>query len=80
MVLEACIIGIPDERLGEQVASAVHLKAGGELSQEDIQKFLAGKIAAFKIPFEVRFFKDPLPKIASGKFDKPALREIFSND
>ena len=79
-VLEACIIGIPDERLGELVASAVHLKPGVELSQDDIQEFLAGKIAAFKIPYEVRFFKDPLPKIASGKFDKPSLRKIFAND
>ncbi len=79
-VLEACIIGVPDERLGEQVASAIYLKPGVELTQENIQDFLHGKIAKFKIPFEIRFYKEPLPKIASGKFDKPKLRKIFADN
>lgn len=79
-VLEACIIGVPDERLGEQVAAAIYLKPGLELNPEDIQNFLDGKIAKFKIPFEIRFYKDPLPKIASGKFDKPQLRKLFAEN
>lgn len=79
-VLEACIIGVPDERLGEQVAAAIYLKPGIELNPEDIQNFLDGKIAKFKIPFEIRFYKDPLPKIASGKFDKPQLRKLFAEN
>jgi len=79
-VLEACIIGIPDERLGEQVAAAIHLKPGVEKLPKDIQEFLDGKIAKFKIPFEIRFYTDPLPKIASGKFDKPQLRKLFAGN
>ena len=79
-VLEACIIGVPDERLGEQVGSAIHLKIGVELTPEDIQQFLHGKIAKFKIPFDIRFYKEPLPKIASGKFDKPQLRKLFAEN
>ena len=79
-VLEVCVIGIPDERLGEQVGAAIHLKPEIQLQPEDIQIFLDGKLAKFKIPVDIRFYQDPLPKIASGKFDKPQLREIFNQD
>ena len=78
-VLEASVFGIPDERLGEILCTSIYLKKGSKVSEEDIRKFLSDKLAAFKIPAVIDFSEKPLPKLASGKFDKPTLREVFQN-
>ena len=79
-VLEASVFGIPDERLGEILCSAVVLREGSNLNKDDLVKFLSDKLAAFKIPALIKFMDSNLPLVASGKFDKPALREIFSQE
>ena len=76
-VLEASVFGIPDERLGEILCSSICLREGSKLSAESLNEFLSDKLAAFKIPVKIKFTYNPLPKIASGKFDKPSLREQF---
>ena len=78
-VLEACVFGIPDERLGEVLCSAIYLRNESNASEDSIRDFLSTKLAAFKIPSVIEFVLEPLPKLASGKFDKPTLREIFEN-
>ena len=70
-VLEASVFGIPDERLGEILCSSICLREGSKLSVESLNEFLSDKLAAFKIPVKIKFTYNPLPKIASGKFDKP---------
>lgn len=77
-VAEAAVFGVPDERLGEAVACAVVLRAGETLDAEGLRTFLAGHIAAFKIPAHVRFHDEPLPRIASGKIFKRELKADFS--
>ena len=47
---------------------------------KNLVKFLSDKLAAFKIPALVKFMDSNLPLVASGKFDKPALREIFTQE
>jgi long-chain acyl-CoA synthetase len=79
-VLEACVFGIPDERLGEVLCTSIYLKPGTQMSADDLRSFLADKLAAFKIPLIIEFSKQTLPKIASGKFDKPALRKLFTEN
>jgi long-chain acyl-CoA synthetase len=79
-VLEACVFGIPDERLGEILCAAIFRRESSNLSAEDLQSFLSTKLAAFKIPVNIKFFEDNLPKVGSGKFDKPALRELFISE
>ena len=79
-VLEASVFGIPDERLGEILCSAVVLREGSNLNKDDLVKFLSDKLAAFKIPALIKFMDSNLPLVASGKFDKPALREIFTQE
>ena len=79
-VLEVCVFGIPDERLGEVLCTSIYLKPGSEMSADDLRSFLADKLAAFKIPLIIEFSKQTLPKIASGKFDKPALRKLFTEN
>ena len=76
-VLEASVFGIPDERLGEILCSSICLREGSKLSVESLNEFLSDKLAAFKIPVKIKFTYNPLPKIASGKFDKPTMRQNF---
>ena len=76
-VLEACAFGIPDERLGEILCAAIYLRENSKLSIDELQSFLSTKLAAFKIPATIKFYEDNLPRVGSGKFDKPRLREQF---
>ena len=76
-ILEACVFGIPDERLGEILCAAIYLRKESKLSIDELQLFLSTKLAAFKIPFNIKFYENNLPRVGSGKFDKPNLREQF---
>jgi long-chain acyl-CoA synthetase len=72
---EAAVFGIPDERLGEEVAVAIHLVDGATLTADELREFLKTKIAAFMIPSRVVFVDDPLPRNPAGKFLKRELRQ-----
>ena len=73
-VLEASVFGVPDERLGEILATNVCIRDERELNETDLNSFLATKLANFKIPAHVWIQKDKLPRIASGKIAKKDLR------
>jgi len=73
VVLEASVYGVPDERLGEEVGATIHVR--GALSETELREFLASRLAAFEIPRYLHFSDEPLPRIASGKIFKRALRE-----
>jgi long-chain acyl-CoA synthetase len=74
-VHEAAVFGVPDERLGEEVAVAIHLNDGAALTVGELRQFLAQHIATFMIPTKVLFFDDPLPRNPAGKFLKRELRD-----
>lgn len=74
-VVEAAVFGVPDERLGEDVAAAVVLANGSGLDTAGLQAFLVERIARFKIPSTVWFRDEQLPRNANGKFVKRTLRE-----
>ena len=76
-ILEAVAFGIPDERLGEVLCAAIFLRQDSSLSSEDLQIFLSSRLASFKVPLNIKFLETNLPKVGSGKFDKPALRKQF---
>ena len=76
-ILEACVFGVPDERLGEILCAAIYLRENSKLSIDELQSFLSTKLAAFKIPVNIKFYENNLPRVGSGKFDKPNLREQF---
>ena len=76
-VQEAAVFGIPEERLGETLCVAICLKPSMELSEQELKDFLQDKLAAFKIPSLMQIAYEELPRVASGKFSKTQLRDIF---
>ena len=79
-ILEAAVIGIPDERLGERVGVAVLLRDGATLDDEALVAFLKPHLAAFKIPERIWRMDGPLPRGGTGKIDKPGLRKLLLTD
>ncbi len=74
-VNEVAVHGLPDDRLGEIVCATVYLKQDSETTEEEIKAHVESKLAAFKVPTHVLFVTEPLPRIASGKFDKLGLQK-----
>ena len=72
---EVTVFGVPDARLGEEVAAAIYLKEAGSIDAELLRVFLRDKIAKHKIPQYLWFLEYPLPRNASGKFLKRELQE-----
>ena len=84
-VVEAIVFGVPDERLGEEVAAVVVLKSNSSIDAQLLKDFLKEWLADFQIPRYLYFQTEPLLRIASGKFDKRNMRErilktYFSNN
>ncbi|WP_374612202.1 class I adenylate-forming enzyme family protein [Sphingorhabdus sp.] len=77
-VAECSVFGVPDDRLGEEVAAAVFLKAGETLDADALRKEMAKHIAKHKLPRFVWFVDEPLPRNASGKFLRRELRDTFA--
>ena len=73
-VAEVAVFGVPDDRLGEEVAAAVVLGPGAVLTSEDLTAHLVDRLARFKHPRHVWFLDEPLPRNANGKFLKRDLR------
>ncbi|XP_041812376.1 medium-chain acyl-CoA ligase ACSF2, mitochondrial-like [Chelmon rostratus] len=73
-VREVQVVGVKDERLGEQVCACIRLKEGQTSSAEEIRAFCKGQISHFKIPHYV-VFVDSFPLTVSGKVKKNTLKE-----
>ena len=74
-IAEACVFGVPDDRLGEEVGAAIVLRPGVALGAERLRADCAGLIARHKVPRHIWFLPGPLPLNANGKVVKRALRE-----
>jgi long-chain acyl-CoA synthetase len=79
-VYEAAVFGVPDVRLGEEVACVIHLQGGSTLGADELKDFLADKLAPFKIPSRIAFSAERLPRNPSGKILKRELRTTFFGD
>jgi long-chain acyl-CoA synthetase len=71
-VLEAAVIGVPDEKMGEEVGAAVVRRPEEDAGEDDIREFVKERVAAYKYPRRI-WFTDELPKGPTGKILK---REI----
>lgn len=74
-VYEAAVFGLPHPRLGEEVAVALVLKDGASLDEDSLRVHLRERIAGFKIPSVVEIHTEQLPRNASGKILKRAIRD-----
>jgi len=76
-VLEAAVFGIPDPQWGELVTACVVRKPGQALGVDELIAHCRRFLANYKIPRRIEFSETELPKSASGKILKRALRERF---
>ena len=73
-VSDVQVIGVPDERYGEEIAAWIKLKPGESVSEEDLRTFCLGKIAHYKIPRYIKFV-EAYPMTISGKIQKYLMRQ-----
>ncbi|WP_078381167.1 class I adenylate-forming enzyme family protein [Sutcliffiella halmapala] len=73
-VLEAAIIGLPDEVWGEAVCAVVVPHKDGTVNEEELKQFCRQKLAGYKVPRRI-FVEEVLPRNASGKILKYQLRQ-----
>jgi acyl-CoA synthetase (AMP-forming)/AMP-acid ligase II len=74
-VSDAAVIGIPHTVLGEEVGAVVQLAPGKSASEDELKRHVAERLAAFKVPVQIWFRDEPLPRNPAGKILKRDLRE-----
>jgi acyl-CoA synthetase (AMP-forming)/AMP-acid ligase II len=76
-VLEAAVIGLPDERSGEVPAAAVRLRPGATVTTDELVSWAAGAMAPYKAPRRI-VVVDDLPRTGTTKVQKDGLRHLFA--
>ncbi|WP_287458721.1 AMP-binding protein [Sphingomonas sp.] len=75
-VEDVAVIGVPDERMGEELCAWIRLRADSAGDEEEIRAFCRGRIAHYKVPRYVRFV-DSFPTTVTGKVQKYLIREAM---
>lgn len=73
-VVEAAVVGLPDERWGERVTAVVVLRPGSELTLEQLRAHCEGRLGSFKSPKQL-VVREAIPRNPSGKVLKRILRD-----
>jgi fatty-acyl-CoA synthase len=73
-IADVQVIGVPDDRYGEQLMAWIVPRQGASLSEDEVREFCRGKIAHFKVPHYVKFV-DGFPMTVTGKVQKFKMRE-----
>ena len=76
-VSDVAVIGLPDARLGEIAAAIIQVKQGESCTEEEINQFCLG-LPRYKRPRRIIFMD--VPRNATGKIEKPKLRQMFAAD
>ncbi|XP_073949026.1 medium-chain acyl-CoA ligase ACSF2, mitochondrial-like, partial [Choristoneura fumiferana] len=77
-IVESQVVGVSDERLGEELCAVVRLREGASLTPQDVQRHCTGRLAKFKIPRILKFAEE-FPKTVSGKIQKYKLRDLIES-
>ena len=77
-IIEVAAFGIPDEKMGEQLAVAVVSREASNISEDCVREFAASRLAKFKVPHHVWLRDQPLPRNPAGKILKKNLKEHYS--
>jgi fatty-acyl-CoA synthase len=75
-VVEAAVVGVPDDEWGESIAAFVVRQPGSALDEAGIVEHCRRNLASYKKPRHV-FYIDALPRTGANKVSKPMLREMF---
>jgi fatty-acyl-CoA synthase len=75
-VAEAAVIAVPDERWGERPLAVIVVREDHAVEPDDLKAHLAQQYAKWQIPERFEFI-DQIPRTATGKFKKTALREMY---
>jgi fatty-acyl-CoA synthase len=78
-VIEAAVVGVPDERWQERPLAVVVAKEGSAVSADDLRKYLADKVVRWWLP-ERWAFVDEIPRTSVGKYDKKTIRSRYADD
>nr|WP_205774533.1 AMP-binding protein [Alkalicoccus luteus] len=73
-ILDVQIVGVPDEKYGEEIVAWIRLKEGESAEAEEIRDYCRGSISHFKIPRFITFCEE-YPMTASGKIQKYKLKQ-----
>ncbi len=76
-IAECVAFGVPDGRLGEELAIVIYPGPNRPLEADEVRLELKGNIAGYKIPRHIEISAQPLPRGMTEKFDKAAIREAF---
>src|SRR4051794_27070570 len=75
-IVDAQVIGVPDERYGEELMAWVRLRPGAEpLTAEALREFCAGKLAHYKVPRYIKIVEE-FPMTVTGKIRKVEMRTV----
>ena len=79
-VLDAQVIGVPDERYGEELMAWIRLRPGAEqITAESLREYCSGKLAHYKIPRYVKLVDD-FPMTVTGKIRKVEMRSLATQE
>jgi fatty-acyl-CoA synthase len=74
-VASAQVVGVPDERMGEELMAWLVLREGSEIAEDELRAFCGERLAHFKVPRYWKFV-DEFPMTVTGKIQKFKMREI----
>jgi long-chain acyl-CoA synthetase len=78
-VVSACVFGLPDEVLGEQVGAAVQTGPVDTVSEQELREFVAKRLASYKVPTKIWTRIEPLPTGATGKVLKKEIKAHYTD-
>ncbi len=74
-IVDVQVIGVPDEKYGEELVAWVRLREGATMTRDDLAAYCSGRIAHFKIPRYLHV-ADEFPMTVTGKVQKYRMREM----
>jgi fatty-acyl-CoA synthase len=78
-IADVQVIGVPDERYGEELMAWVILRPGASVTEDEVRAFCKGQIAHYKVPRYVKFV-DAFPMTVTGKVQKFKMRELATEE
>lgn len=77
-VLEAAVVGVPDEKWDERPLATVVIREGHDVGLEELREFLAQRVARWQVPERWAVIPE-VPKTSVGKFDKKVIRQQYAD-